>query len=289
MSSRLGANFLHGPLLVAAITSVCSSGFLVFGYEQGVMSGVVISDFWLSTIEHPSTLMIGTITALYDVGAVFGAIAAAFTADHLGRKHTLLLGAAIVIVGAVIMGTAFERIQFMFARIITGIGIGYITSVTPVYQSEISAATQRGWQVCCQLTTMLFGLMLAYWINYGVYPRKSDFQWRFPILFQMVFAIHILAITIWLPDTPRWLMHYDGNEERGLAVLARLRGLDPESEIVQKEKDDIIEAISTESKEEGTWSDLFYDNGIAAHKRFYLAVGIQFMQQMSGKISHLTE
>jgi MFS family permease len=285
MASRLGVSFLRGPLLIAAITSVCSSGFLVFGYDQGVMSGVVISDFWLSSMGHPSTLMVGTITALYDVGAVFGAIAAAFTADRLGRKHTLLLGAAIVIVGAVIMGSAFERIQFMFARVITGIGIGYITSVTPVYQSEISAAAQRGWQVCCQLTTMLFGLMLAYWINYGVYPHKSDFQWRFPILFQAVFAIHILAVTVWLPDTPRWLMHHDGNEERGLIVLSRLRGLDPDSEIVQKEKDDIIDAIRIESKEEGTWGDLFKDNGIAANKRFYLALGIQFMQQMSGNIS----
>lgn len=27
---------LSGPLLVAAITSVCSSGFLLFGYDQGV-------------------------------------------------------------------------------------------------------------------------------------------------------------------------------------------------------------------------------------------------------------
>ena len=44
-----------------------------------------------------------------------------------------------------------------------------------------------------------------------------------------------------------------------------------------------MEAIAIESKEEGTWGDLFRDNGIAAHKRFYLALGIQFMQQMTGE------
>lgn len=227
--------------------------------------------------------MIGTITALYDVGAFLGAIAAAFTAEPLGRKRTLLLGATIVLIGAIIMGVSYERIQFMIARVITGVGIGYITSVTPVYQSEISAAAQRGWQVCCQLTTMLFGLMLAYWINYGVYFHKSDFQWRFPLLFQAVFAIYILAITPWLPDTPRWLMRQDGNDERGLVVLTKLRGLEAENEIVQREKDEIMEAITIESKEEGTWGDLFRGNGIAADKRFYLALGIQFMQQMSGE------
>ena len=77
-------------------------------------------------------------------------------------------------------------------------------------------------------------------------------------------------------------MKRDGNEERGLLVLARLRGLDKENKVVQREKDDILQAIAIESQEEGTWGDLFRDNGIGANKRFYLALGIQFMQQMSG-------
>ena len=164
MASKTGLKSLNGTALVAAITSVCSSGFLLFGYDQGVMSGVVISKYWLDTMGNPSSLMIGTITALYDVGAVVGAVAAAFTAEPLGRKRTFLLGTTILIVGTILMGSSYSRAQMMVARVFTGIGIGYITSVTPVYQSDISKATQRGWQVCCQLTTMLFGLMLAYWM-----------------------------------------------------------------------------------------------------------------------------
>lgn len=283
MESKKVSGILQGQCLVAAITSVCSSGFLLFGYDQGVMSGVAISHYWLLSMGNPSTLMIGTITALYDVGAFFGAISAAFTAESLGRKRTLLVGATIVTIGAILMGTSFGRVQFMVARIVTGVGIGYVTNVTPVYQSEISRAEQRGWQVCCQLTTMLFGLMLAYWINYGVYSQSGAFQWRFPLLFQCVFAVYILALTVWLPDTPRWLMKHDGAENRGLEVLARLRGVDKNDEQVQKEKDAIMQAIATESKEEGTWADLFTDGGISTNKHFYLAVGIQFMQQLSGE------
>jgi MFS family permease len=278
--SKTGAAPLHGETLVTAITSVCSAGFLLFGYDQGVMSGVVISKYWLPQMGHPSTLMIGTITALYDVGAVVGAIGAAFTAEWLGRKRTLLFGTAVLIVGTVLMGSAYERIQFMVARVLTGIGIGYITSVTPVYQSEISPAQQRGWQVCCQLTTMLFGLMLAYWINYGFYFHPGGIQWRFPLLFQLVFAVYICVVTPFLPDTPRWLMRHRGVGE-GLVVLAKLRGKSEQDLVVQREKDEIMEAIRIESKEEGTWGDLFKSNGISAHKRFYLAVGVQFMQQMS--------
>lgn len=136
----------------------------------------VISKYWLGQMGTPSTLMIGTITALYDVGAVVGAVSAAFTAEPLGRKRTLQLGCWILIVGTILMGSCYERVQMTVARIITGIGIGYITSVTPVYQSEISPAAQRSWQVCSQLTTMLFGLMLAYWINYGFYFHAGSVQ-----------------------------------------------------------------------------------------------------------------
>lgn len=264
------------------------------------MSGVVVSQYWLAQMGHPSTIMLSTITALYDVGAVFGAIGAAIVGDRLGRKRTLMLGCGILIIGSILMATCFERIQMMFGRILTGLGIGFITSgkqndnlfhsfladtevVTPVYQSEISPAAQRGWQVCCQLSTMLFGLMLAYWINYGFFYQKTSVQWRFPLAFQAVFAIYCITVTIFLPDTPRWLLRYSATPEQGTAVLARLRGK-PISDLgVQREKNEILDAIEIESREEGTWLDLFRGAGISANKRFYLALGIQFMQQMSGQ------
>lgn len=113
MSTKTGLAGLNGTALVAAITSVCSSGFLLFGYDQGVMSGVVISKYWLETMGNPSSLMVGTITALYDVGAVVGAIAAAFTAEPLGRKRTFLLGTVILIIGTILMGSTYSRAQMM--------------------------------------------------------------------------------------------------------------------------------------------------------------------------------
>lgn len=280
MVSKTGTSALKGPALVAAITSCCAAGFLLFGYDQGVMSGVVVSDYFLAAMGHPSSLMLGTITSLYDVGAVFGAIASAFCGEPLGRKNTLLLGTAILSVGTIIMGTSFERIQFMVARVITGMGIGFITSVTPVYQSEISPAAQRGWQVCSQLSTMLFGLLVAYIVNYGFYFTHSSIQWRFPLLFQLVFAAYILIVTPWLPDSPRWLMRHETSSDKGEQVLAKLRNRPMDDPSVRAEVKDILEAIEIESKEEGSWMDLFRDGGIRANKRFYLALGIQFMQQL---------
>ena len=122
LPTKTGVAGLEGTPLIGVLTSVCSTGFLLFGYDLGVMSGVVISKYWLAQMGNPSTIMMSTITALYDVGAVVGGIAAACTTEPLGRKRTLVLGTAVLLVGVILMGTSYERVQMMFARVITGIG-----------------------------------------------------------------------------------------------------------------------------------------------------------------------
>lgn len=152
LPTKTGVTGLEGTPLISVLTSVCSTGFFLFGYDLGVMSGVVISRYWLEQMGNPSTIMMSTITALYAVGAVVGGIAAACTTEPLGRKRTLILGTAILLAGVILMGTSYGRIQMMVASVITGIGelaqlralahpveadqafalgIGYITSGKP--------------------------------------------------------------------------------------------------------------------------------------------------------------
>lgn len=124
--------------------------------------------------------------------------------------------------------------------------------------------------------------MLAYWINYAFYFHPGEVQWRFPLLFQIVFGMYILIVTPFLPETPRWLMWHEETPERGTLVLSKLRNRPVDDPVVQKEKEEILDAIRLEANEEGSWGDLFRDGGCKAHKRFFLAWGVQFMQQTSG-------
>lgn len=136
--------------------------------------------------------------------------------------------------------------------------------------------------MCCQLTCLLVGILLSYWINYGMYFLNGHFTWRFPLLVQIVFALYMLAVTPWLPETPRWLMYHESTPDRGLLVLAKLRNKPMDDPEVQKEKNEIMKAISLEAEAEGSWGDVFRDNNCQGNKRFFLAVGIQFMQQTTG-------
>jgi MFS family permease len=66
--------------------------------------------------------MIGTVTALYDIGCFFGAIVAVMVGDLLGRKKTILIGTSIMTIGAIMQIAAFSVPVMIAGRIIAGIG-----------------------------------------------------------------------------------------------------------------------------------------------------------------------
>jgi len=101
----------------------------LFGYDQGVFGGVIVTDNFLNTLgikNNAST--IGTVTAIYDIGCFFGAIAAYFIGDRLGRKKTVLVGTTIMSVGAILQITGYSVAQMIVGRVIAGIGNGINTA-----------------------------------------------------------------------------------------------------------------------------------------------------------------
>ncbi|KAJ9192763.1 hypothetical protein DTO164E3_8222 [Paecilomyces variotii] len=91
---------LRGWWLTFWLTVACATNMALCGYGQGVFSGVVISDNFLTTlglVNNPSP--IGTIPALFYVGSFFDVVLTLFVGGLLGRKKTLLFGTSIMILG----------------------------------------------------------------------------------------------------------------------------------------------------------------------------------------------
>lgn len=132
------------------------------------------------------------------------------------------------------------------------------------------------------MTALLFGLLLAYWLNYGLYFVHSNLQWRFPLLFQCIFGVYIIAVTVWLPETPRWLMLHEATSHRGEIVLSKLRNKPTHHPDIIEEKNGILGAIELEHADDDGWLALFKDGGNSTNKRFYLSLGIMFMQETGG-------
>lgn len=95
---------------------------------------VVTKDFLNShnLAGDSKTSLLGTVTAIYDVGCFFGAIAAFSIGERLGRKKAVLLGTTVMAVGAILQIASFSVPQMIVGRIIAGLGNGMFYS-EPVY------------------------------------------------------------------------------------------------------------------------------------------------------------
>ena len=65
-------------------------------------------------------------------------------AEGLGRRKSIAVGAVTMIIGALLQASSYSREQLIVGRIVSGIGMGFINSTTPVFQSEYSPQGMRG-------------------------------------------------------------------------------------------------------------------------------------------------
>lgn len=207
--------------------------------------------------------------------------------DWLGRRKSIMLGASIMILGVVIQVTAYPGhvplAQFIVGRVVTGVGNGINTSTIPTYQAECSRTTNRGLLICIEGGVIAFGTLIAYWIDFGASYGPDNLTWRFPIAFQIVFGLGIIAGMFFLPESPRWLMVRERYPE-GESVIAALLNEEPNSHHVQLQKTLVMDSIRA-SGQLGSSTPLsaVFTGGKSQHfRRMLLGASSQFMQQIGG-------
>jgi hypothetical protein len=111
----------RGKVLVALITLTCSIGFMLFGYDQGVLSGLIGANNQFGTdFNHPDPTTQGLIVSVYQLGNVGGSIVIFLCGDKLGRKKSILYSTIVMLIGAVLQTAAINRGMMYAGRIITG-------------------------------------------------------------------------------------------------------------------------------------------------------------------------
>ena len=126
--------------------------------------------------------------------------------------------------------------------------------------------------------------MIAYWIDYGASYGPPDLVWRFPIAFQIIFAVIIAGGMFFLPESPRWLLTQERWEE-GSRVIAALRGYEIDSEETANERTIIMDSIRASgfSEQKTTPVKALFTNGKTQHfRRMMLGASSQLMQQVGG-------
>lgn len=119
-------------------------------------------------------------------------------------------------------------------------GVGSLSMIVPMYNAEVAPPEVRGSLIALQQLAICFGIMVSFWIDYGTNyiggtgATQSESAWLVPICLQLFPAVVLFAGIVFMPFSPRWLVHH-GRESEARKVLATLRGLAQDHELVELE------------------------------------------------------
>jgi len=240
------------------VSFVAAVGGFLFGYDLSIISGALpflTKHFALDAAGE------GWATSSAILGAILGPLAGVWLADAVGRRKTLAIAAVCFMTSAI--GTAIPQTfaQFVFWRMVGGVGVGLAAVTSPMYIAEIAPAHLRGRLVTVNQLAIVIGINLAviasYLLSFGGHWRWMFASEALPILFLMVGLFFV-------PESPRWLAARKRKEE-ALKVLTRING----SAQANKELGEILDELKEES---GSFRELLQP-GI----RLALLIGIVIM------------
>src|ERR1044072_2211624 len=245
---------------VTGTTFVATMSSLLFGYATAVIAGVV------GAIDHnfiaPRQLtnsaadaLLGLTVCSLLVGTIIGALIARPTAALLGRKKPMIIAAVMFLVSAV--GSAYPELgfggtgphaiwAFNLYRMIRGIPGRVASMIAPMYVGEFAPSAVRGQLGAYQQIAITGGMMIAYFVNWGITLQGDDtwvFEagWRWMMLSLSIPAIAFFYLSFSVPESPSWLVK-KGRLEQARKQLAR--SADPD------EGRGMLEELATTSPEE---------------------------------------
>ncbi|KAH8803545.1 general substrate transporter [Xylogone sp. PMI_703] len=268
--------YLFGVALFSSL-----GGFL-FGYDQGVVSGVITMESFGA--KFPRVFLDsgfkGWFVSTLLLTAWLGSLINGPIADRLGRKIDIMVAVIIFVIGSAIQAGAVDIPMLFIGRAIAGFAVGMLTMVIPLYISEVSLPDIRGGLVVLQQLSITIGILFSFWIDYGTHyiggvrcapnipytggtssnptfdphhdvgpngcTGQSDASWRIPLALQIFPALCLGIGMLFYPDSPRWLLMQERDEE-AMATLARLRRQPAEHPSVVSEALEIRAALLLEN------------------------------------------
>ena len=234
--------------LVIGLTFVATLGGLLFGWDTAVISGAVssIDAYFIDPLHLSETArssLSGWTISSALLGCIIGAGVAGWLSTAIGRKGGLIVAAILFLLGSI--GSAVPEFgfgtigqmgphalpEFIFYRILGGVGVGIASMLSPLYIAEISPSAIRGRLVSFNQLAIVGGILLVYFVNYYIASLGDDAflksaGWRWMLASEAIPSAVFLVLLALVPDTPRWLVLRGRNDE----ALAQLKRVTDESD-----------------------------------------------------------
>ncbi|KAJ5049978.1 hypothetical protein NUH16_008503 [Penicillium rubens] len=247
-----------GKPLLYATCAFGSLGDALFGFNSGIMSGLLVNEIFIArffkdyggadgSTSGVDPSITGISVACLQAAAAVGALVAGRLGDMIGRKKCVRVGAFIYFFSSFIQMFAPGFATFIVGRTIQGLGVGFLSMTVPIIQTEIASAHRRG----------LMG----------------------PFIIQIVLSFFLVGMSFFLPETPRWLA-LNGFVDESLQTIADLHSNgNTQAEHVQRTFLEIQEAVIYENNlGKSGWKEMF----TRYRKRTIVGITVQMFAQING-------
>lgn len=254
------------------LTIIASLGGFLFGYDTGVISGALLYigyDFPLTNLTK-ELIVSGTV-----FGAIIGAGLAGPLSNRQGRKRVLLLGDVVFICGAILMCAAPVLWLLIVGRVVVGIGIGLASMIVPMYLSEVAPIEYRGVVVTVNVMMITFGQFISYAFDAAFATVPGTWRWMVGV--SLIPAICQLIGMEFMPESPRWYL-FKEREEEALEAWQRIRPDSQRGGEFQTMKNEALSQREIETTVK--WSTVWTDSGI--RRSLFVGSMLQLFQQFAG-------
>ena len=257
----------HNALFVFGISMIAAMGGLMFGFDLGIITGVIP---YIKLQFGLGDIALGWVVAIFELGCMFGAFGISRYADKYGRKRTMHLNAALLVISSIFAPLSPNATTLTVWRFVQGISVGAASVLSPMYIAEIAPAQSRGRYVSLNQLTIILGILLATISGYvfGDKDTGSD-AWRLMLGSAMIPALLFFLLMYFIPETPRWLVKA-GRDDEAMRVLART-GCPAQFGEIKK--------TLTASHCHGKYRDLLAPGLLSA---MMLGIGLAVLQQFCG-------
>jgi MFS family permease len=189
--------------------------WLLDGLEV-TLAGSVASALKASPVLHLSNADVGLAGSAYIAGAVLGALGFGWLTDRLGRRKLFFITLTVYLLATAATAFSWNFASFIAFRILTGAGIGGEYAAINSTIQEFTPARVRGWTD--------LGINGTFWVGAAAGAAGSmvlldphllppDWGWRVCFFIGAVFALVILPMRAWVPESPRWLLTHGEHDE----------------------------------------------------------------------------
>ena len=198
------------------ISLIAGMGGYLFGYDWVVIGGAkAFYEVYFSIANIP--WLQGWVMSSALLGCLIGVVISGGLSDKYGRKFMMILAAIVFGLSAFGTGAATTLDVFILFRVISGVGIGIASNISPMYLSEVSPPAVRGKFVAIYQLAVVLGILSAQIVNWliarPVIPGEDilvswngQMGWRWMFWAPVLPSIIYLLLAFVVPESPRWLV-----------------------------------------------------------------------------------